>query len=92
MQVDQTLKPTAETSPKTSYHAPPIYRPSSAMPMRSFAQPQIETAVGIASTIPYLPVSSQTAKKEFGYVQKRLRKTSMDVSAMVGNPLFIAHS
>lgn len=43
----------------------------------------METAVGIASTVPYVPAQSQTAKKEFGYVQKRLRKTSMDVVGMV---------
>ena len=51
--------------------------------MRPFTQPPIETAVGIASTVPYVPASSHTARKEFGYVQKRLRKTSMDVAAMV---------
>ena len=64
--------------------APP--RPSSAVPFR-FAQPPVETAVGIASSVPYVPASLQTAKKEFGYVQKRLRKTSMDVAAMVGSSI-----
>jgi hypothetical protein len=63
--------------------SPPLQRPSSAVPIRPFAQPPMETAVGIASTVPYVPAQSQTAKKEFGYVQKRLRKTSMDVVGMV---------
>ena len=52
-----------------------------------FAQPPMETAVGIAPTVPYVPASSHTAKKEFGYVQNRLRKTSMDVAAMVGSSI-----
>jgi hypothetical protein len=68
-------------SPTVAHQSPP-QRPSSAVPFR-FAQPPVETAVGIASTVPYVPASSQTAKKEFGYIQKRLRKTSMDVAAMV---------
>ena len=68
-------------SPTVADQCPP-QRPSSAVPFR-FPQPPVETAVGIASTVPYIPVSSQTAKKEFGYIQKRLRKTSMDVAAMV---------
>jgi GATA-binding protein, other eukaryote len=79
MQVD--LTPIMETV--VSYQSPPIQRPSSAVPIRPFAQPPSETSVGIASTVPYIPASSQTARKDFGYVQKRLRKTSMDVTAMV---------
>ena len=81
MQVDPPSKSASENSP--AYQSPPIQRPSSAVPIRPFAQPSMETAVGIASTVPYIPATSQTAKKEFGYVQKRLRKTSMDVAAMV---------
>jgi GATA-binding protein len=56
------------------------------MPIR-YNQPP-ESSIGIATTVPYIPASSQTAKKEFGYVQKRLRKTSMDVAAMVLNRKF----
>lgn len=61
----------------------PIARPSSAVPIRPFTQPPMETSVGIASTVPYVPAASNSAKREFGYVQKRLRKTSMDVGPMV---------
>jgi hypothetical protein len=80
MQVDSTPR---DFSPHISHRAPSIQRPTSAVPIRPFAQPPVETAVGIASTVPYVPASSHTVKKEFGYVQKRLRKTSMDVAAMV---------
>jgi GATA-binding protein, other eukaryote len=76
MQVDQT-------TPSETAVSPPFQRPSSAVPIRPFAQPPSETSVGIASTVPYVPAASSTARKEFGYVQKRLRKTSMDVAAMV---------
>jgi len=82
MQIDEKPSP-AVSETNNSYHSPPIPRPSSAVPIRPFAQPPLETSIGIASTVPYVPASSQTAKKEFGYVQKRLRKTSMDVAAMV---------
>jgi len=82
MQIDEKPSPAvSDTNP--SYQSPPIPRPSSAVPIRPFAQPPLETSLGIASTVPYVPAASQTAKKEFGYVQKRLRKTSMDVAAMV---------
>lgn len=80
MQVDTAPR---DFSPHISHRAPSIQRPTSAVPIRPFAQPPVETAVGIASTVPYVPVSSHAVKKEFGYVQKRLRKTSMDVGAMV---------
>lgn len=80
MQVDSTPR---DFSPHISHRAPSIQRPTSAVPIRPFAQPPMETAVGIAPTVPYVPASSHTVKKEFGYVQNRLRKTSMDVAAMV---------
>ena len=81
MQVDsQTPR---DFSPRIPHRSPSIQRPTSAVPIRPFAQPHMETAVEIASTVPYVPATSYTAKKEFGYVQKRLRKTSMDVAAMV---------
>lgn len=81
MQIDEKPAPAPEMN--GTYHSNPIQRPSSAVPIRPFAQPPLETSVGIASTVPYVPAASQTAMKEFGYVQKRLRKTSMDVAAMV---------
>jgi hypothetical protein len=83
MQVDPPAMTmtTTETSAGTFQPAPA--RPSSAMPIRPLVHPPPETSVGIATTVPYVPVTSQTGKKEFGYIQKRLRKTSMDVGIMV---------
>jgi GATA-binding protein, other eukaryote len=90
MQIDSPpprLSSKAHTSPPSNFQSPSsIHRPSSAVPIRPFQPPPIETSVGIATSVPYVPASSQNATKEFGYVQKRLRKTSMDVSAMVCLP------
>jgi len=86
MQIDSPPAQSANSqiSPPFKFQSPPsIHRPSSAVPIRPFQPPPVETSVGIASTVPYVPVASHNAKKEFGYVQKRLRKTSMDVSAIV---------
>ena len=86
MQLDSppTQSTNGQTSSPSTFQSPPsIQRPSSAVPIRPFQPPPIETSVGIATTVPYVPVASQNAKKEFSFVQKRLRKTSMDVSAMV---------
>jgi GATA-binding protein len=82
MTLKKKEKRNANSMQVDSLRESPPQRPSSAVPLR-FAQPPPETAVGIASTVPYAPVSSQVAKNEFTYVQKRLRKTSMDVAAMV---------
>jgi hypothetical protein len=81
MQIDEKPAPAPEMN--GTYHSNSIQRPSSAVPIKPFAQPPLETSVGIATTVPYVPAASQTAIKEFDYVQKRLRKTSMDVAAMV---------
>lgn len=83
MQMDPPATKVEHDSPPTAFQVPPIHRPSSAVPIRPFAPPPIETAAGLASTIPYIPIASQMSKKEFAYVQKRLRKTSMDVTTMV---------
>jgi hypothetical protein len=87
MQVD-SMPSTLDISPSDTtsngtYHSNHIVRPSSAVPIRPFAHPPPETSVGIASTVPYVPVASNAANREFGYIQKRLRKTSMDVGPMV---------
>ena len=64
----------------SSIQSPPFHRPSSAVPMRPFVHPPIDTSAG---TVPYVPALSNS-KKEFSYVQKRLRKTSMDVAMVSG--------
>ena len=81
MNLDDFLVPTSIASPTGISPAPipdpaPFQHPHSALPSNMREKPQVKIPQGIPASVPKSSILS--TRGEFDYVQKRVRKTSID--------------